>query len=82
MTLKLNENIHLLLPKSEVNILRRRAQSEKKPVAELIRRAIRKVYGTPELGLRRQAFERLAAHSELDMEDWEVVKKELLRRYD
>jgi hypothetical protein len=78
----LDQNIHILLPKEDLKILKRHAQQEKKSLAELIRRAIRKVYGKTEPSKRAQAFERLSQRSELVMEDWQTVKEDLLKRYD
>ena len=77
-----NENIHLLLPRADLDLLKRQAHSERKSVAELIRRAIRKVYGVADPNKRQAAYERLSKRSELVMEDWEVVKKDLLTRYE
>lgn len=81
MSQNLDQQIHLLLPKRDLQLLRRHAHSEKKSVGELIRQAVKKVYGASDPGRRREAFARLSRRSELMMEDWEKVKKDLLRRY-
>lgn len=78
----LDQNIHILLPKPDLDLLKRRARAERKSLAELIRRAIRFAYGAAEPGERREAFKRLSGRSELAMEDWDTVKKDLLRRYE
>lgn len=82
MAKTLDQNIHLLLPKQELQLLKRRARVERKSVAELIRQAIKKVYGMVDSQKRREAFSRLSKHSELAMDDWDLVKKDLLRRYE
>ena len=82
MSKSFDQNVHVLLPKSDLQLLRRYAISEKRSVGELIRRAIKRVYGATEPNKRREAFERLSQHSELKMEDWSQVKQDLLRRYD
>ena len=74
--------MHLLLAKEDLQILQRRAQAEKKSVGELIRRAIKKVYGVPEPDKKREAFAWLAQRNELVMDDWDQVKEELLKRYE
>ena len=76
------QNLHLLLPKEDLKILKRYAQLEKKSVGELIRRAVRQVYGRTEPVKKREVFRRLAGRSELVMENWDKVKKDLLRRYE
>ena len=78
----LDQNIHILLPKPDLDILKRRARTERKSLAELIRRAIRVAYGTADPDERRQAFKRLSERNELTMDDWKAVKKDLLRRYE
>lgn len=82
MTTSLDQNIHLLLPKGDLQTLRRYAKLEKTSVAELIRRAIKSVYGGAEPNQKKQAFETLLRHSDLQMEDWSVVKRDLLKRYE
>lgn len=77
-----DQNIHILLPKLDLEILKRRARTERKSLAELIRRAIRIAYGTAEPVERREAFKRLSGRNELAMEDWDSVKKDLFRRYE
>ncbi len=76
------ENIHILLYKTDLKRLRRRAQTEKKSLAELIRQAIHKVYGGAEPDKLREAFKRLSERSELAVEDWELMKTDLLHRYE
>ena len=75
------QNVHLLLPKEDLQYLKRYSQTEKKSVGELIRLAVRKVYGKTEPGKREEAFQRLSKRNELAMEDWQKVKGDLLRRY-
>lgn len=81
MSRNLDQHIHLLLPKRDLQLLKRYAQTEKKSMGELIRQAIKKVYGGSEPTKRREAFERLSKRNDLVMEDWEEVKKSLLHRY-
>jgi len=82
MSKSFDQNIHLLLPKQELELLKRRARAERKSVAELIRQAIKKVYGMIEPQKRREVFSRISKRSELEMTDWEEVKKDLHRRYE
>ena len=76
------QSIHLLLPKQELRSLKRQAKQQNKSVAELIRLAVRKAYGPTDPKRRQQAFQRLAQHDELEMEDWPAVKQSLLKRYE
>lgn len=82
MSKTFDQSIHLLLPKEDLQLLKRQAHKEKKSVGELIRQAIRKLYSSTQPHLKKEAFERLAKHDELRMEDWTHVKKDLLRRYE
>lgn len=77
-----NRNVHILLPKQDVDLLKRRSRVERKSLAELIRKAIRIVYGAADPSERQEAVERLSARNELAMEDWISVKKDLLHRYE
>jgi hypothetical protein len=77
-----NQNIHLLLPKDDLNLLKRRSKQEKKSIGELIRLAIKSVYGKTPPQDRQAAFERLAKLKDLKMDDWDQVKKDLLKRYE
>lgn len=74
--------MHILLPKADLQLLQRRAKAEKKSIGELIRQAVKRVYGVPEPNKKREAFEWLAQRNELVMDDWDQVKKELLKRYE
>lgn len=82
MSSSLDQNIHLLLPKTALQSLRRRAKTEQTSVAQLIRQAIQTVYGTPSADRKKAAFDQLLQHSELVMDDWAKVKKDLLKRYE
>ena len=76
------QNIHILIPKDELKLLKSQAQRSRKSVGEMIRQAIRKVYGPMEPSKRQAAFQRLAHQKALVMEDWSQVKKDLLKRYE
>lgn len=82
MARSLDQNIHVLLPRSDLQLLKDRAQREKKSVGELIRLAVRKCHGTFEPEAKLKAFQKLSQHSELTMQDWDDVKKDLLHRYE
>lgn len=74
--------IHLILPKKDLQFLKREAKSQSQSVAELIRQAIRKSYKIKSAKVRLSAFERLSKRDELVMDDWQNVKKDLLKRYE
>lgn len=82
ISMNANQNIHLLLPKTDLFRLKKQAKSRGESIGALIREAIHKVYGSVEPVERKSAFERLAQRHELTMTDWEEVKKDLLHRYD
>ena len=82
MSTTLDQNIHLLLPKRDLEHLRRRAKAEATSVAALIRTAIQRVYGAAEADQKKVAFEKITHHHDLRMEDWPQVKRELLKRYE
>lgn len=81
MSSPLNQ-VHILIPKKELQHLKAKARQERKSVAALIRHAIERTYGTVAPDQRQAAFQRLAARNELAMGNWDEVKQELLRRYD
>lgn len=78
----MSHQIHILLPEGDLKILKSYSQKEKRSVAELIRQAVKKVYGPVEPTRRQEAFQRLSQRNDLPMEDWKEVKKSLLNRYD
>ena len=76
-----HQNIHLLLPKEELKVLRLHSKKQRKSIAELIRFAVKKVYGHTEPDKRWEAYQRLMRSDELKMDDWAQVKRELSGRY-
>ncbi|MBX7148948.1 hypothetical protein K1X76_07665 [bacterium] len=80
--MKQNQNMHLLLPTSSLQVLKKQAKITKKSVAQLIREAIHKVYGGSDTTEREKAFTRLMNVSGLPAEDWETTKESLLKRYE
>lgn len=77
-----SQNVHIILPYDDLRLLRQSARAQKRSVAELIRQAIRKVYGGVSVSEKQQAAARLAKHRDLHMDDWSKVKAELHKRYD
>lgn len=77
----LGENIHVLLPKRDLALLKKQARRKKVSMGELVRRAVRQIYGGTEPEKKRAVFSRLSARNELEMTDWETVKKDLLKRH-
>lgn len=80
--MKLSEHIHLLLPKTDMVLLKMKAEKENVSMATLIRRAIHQVYRETNPNERQQAFERLKQRNELNVCSWEQMKKDLLKRYE
>lgn len=78
---ELNQNIHLLLPKKELDSLRKMAKKRNQSVGSLIREAIHRMYWVADQDERVQVFERLKNRKELGMDDWDQVKKELTCRF-
>lgn len=81
MSTALNQ-VHVLLPGQDLKQLKKLAKNQKKSIGELIRQAVRKTYGTIEPVEREGAFERLSLRNELQMDSWDKVKKDLLKRYE
>lgn len=81
MSTELNQ-VHVLIPGKDLNRLKRIAKIQKSSVGELIRQAVHKIYGATEPGARKEAFQRLSNHDELEMTDWDQVKADLLKRYE
>lgn len=77
----LGQNIHVLLPKCDLDILRTQARKKRVSMGELVRRAVRQVYGGVGVEKRQAVFSRLSTRNELEMTDWETVKKDLLKRH-
>lgn len=81
MSYTLNKHAHILFNDEDYRFLQRLARSERKTLGELIRTAVRKVYGKKETNLRMAAGQRLLGKKDLDVADWDEMEQGLMGRY-
>ena len=77
----LSKHAHILFNEEDYRYLQRLARSQRKPLGELIRAAVRKIYGKKETALRAEAGKRLMAKRDLRVSDWDQMEEDLLARY-
>ena len=77
----LNKHAHILFDEGEYKYLKKLSRSQKRTVGELVRLAVRKVYGKKEDAYRKTCGESLLTKNDLRVSDWEEMEKELLHRY-
>ena len=73
-----SERTQVLLSKSQLAELKRRAKRERKSVGAVIREAVDAYTATPSDDERQAALERLFALN-APVEDWPVMKEQILR---
>ncbi len=73
----MTHRLQILIDEDRHALLERESQRSGRPVAELIRHAVDARYGI-DLAERRRAFERLLAAEPMPVDDWDVMKRELL----
>ncbi len=77
----MTRRVQILVDDQRYAVLARESQRTGRPVAELIRDAIDGHYGVdPES--RRAAYARVLAAEPMPVEDWDVMKRDLLETYD
>jgi hypothetical protein len=70
--------MEILLDPSEYNQLKQYAKKEHKPIATLIREAIREKYLSPSLKKKKNASDWLISQKD-EFGDWEGVKKDIVK---
>jgi hypothetical protein len=73
----MTRRLQILVDDQRYAVLERESQRTGRPVAELIRDAIDGHYGV-DLESRRAAYERVLAAEPMPVDDWDVMKRELL----
>ena len=77
----LTRHAHILFPEQDYKYLQRIARGQRRPLGDLVRSAVQKVYGSRSSLAKREAGERLLKKTDLQVDDWEEMEKALLKRY-
>lgn len=73
----MTRRVQILVDDQRYALLEREAMETGRPVAELIRAAIDSRYGV-DLAARKAAYRRILAADPMPVDDWAVMKEELL----
>lgn len=76
----MTRRLQILLDEDRYELLEQESQRTGRPVAELIRDAVDTRFG-PNLTQRRAAFAKILAVEPMPVDDWDVMKQELLDTY-
>lgn len=78
----LTKHLHLLFHEEDYHWLQRLAQGQKTTVAQLIRSAVKIVYGDKNKDKKQAAGERLLAKKDLKVSDYPKMEAKYLKRYE
>lgn len=73
----MTRRLQVLLDEERYALLERESQRTGRPVAELVRAAVDSRYGTDRTA-RQAAFQQILAAEGMPVEDWDVMKRDLL----
>lgn len=73
----MTHRLQLLIDEERFGLLERESRRSGRPIAELIREAVDARYGI-DVAARRAAYEQLVAAEPMPVDDWDVMKQELL----